>query len=87
MSVFVDLDIEDIDVGEYLKEQPFPSMTGLAASGPMFPRPSNSRAIRDHRDQVSFGGVLVSHPRLIGDAQARFCYSGRIGEERSRWVL
>jgi hypothetical protein len=40
--VLGELDVEDVDAGELLEEAPLPSITGLAASGPMLPRPSTA---------------------------------------------
>jgi len=37
-----DLEVEDVDVRERLERIPLPSITGLAASGPILPRPSTA---------------------------------------------
>jgi hypothetical protein len=40
--VRVELEVEDVDVGEAFEENPLPSITGLPASGPMSPSPSTA---------------------------------------------
>jgi len=40
----------------FLNSTALPSITGLEASGPILPRPSNRRAVRDHRHQIGAGG-------------------------------
>jgi hypothetical protein len=43
--VGLDLDVENIDVGELLEQNRLPSITGLAARGPMLPRPSTAEPL------------------------------------------
>jgi hypothetical protein len=38
----IHFDIEHVDTGEFLEQNPFPSITGLPASAPMLPSPSTA---------------------------------------------
>ena len=51
-----DFQIEDVDPGKLLEENSLPSMTGLAAIGPIFPRPNTA---------VPFETTVTKLPRAV----------------------
>ena len=63
-----------------LNRTPLPSITGLPASGPIFPKPEHGRAVGHHGHQVALGGVAIGQVRLLLDFQTRNRDSRRIGK-------
>ena len=64
----------------FLNSTALPSITGLAASGPMAPRPEHGGAVGEHRDKIlprrqPSGLLRIGLDRLAGEGDAR-----RIGE-------
>ena len=76
----VDLNVEHINVGKYLKEQTLPFHDRLGSLGSNITQPQNCSTIRDHCDQVALVGVAIDVVRLLLYLQARLGYSGRIGK-------
>jgi hypothetical protein len=56
-----------------LNSTALPSITEVA-------EPKNRGAVRDHRDEVAFGGVIEGAARIFGDGKHRNRDARRIGE-------
>ena len=67
-----------------LKSMHLPSITGIAASGPMSPRPSTARAVGDDRDRVALDRVLEGLVAVGVDRHADARDAGRVGHARGR---
>jgi hypothetical protein len=63
-----------------LNSTPLPSITGLPASAPMFPRPEHRRAVADHAHQVALRRVGVGERWIALDFEAGHRDAGRIGQ-------
>ena len=66
----------------FLNSTPLPSITGLAASGPMSPRPSTAVPLVMTRDEVAARGVAEGVGRVGDDLLAGRGDAGRIGERQ-----
>ena len=79
----VDLEVEDVDVGELLEQAGLALHHRLAGERADVAQPQHRGAVGDHRDQVAARGVL---PRPISgfarDLQARLGDAGRIRERQ-----
>ncbi len=62
-----------------LNRQHLPSITGIAAFGPMSPSPSTARAVGDDGDGVALDRVLEGLVLVFGDRQADAGDAGRVG--------
>ena len=67
----VDLQIEDVDVGELLEQAGLALHHRLAGQRPDVAEAEHGRAVGDDGDQVAARGVLPGHLRIGGDLQAR----------------
>ena len=76
----VDLDVEHVDVGKALEENPFPFHDRLAGECADIAKAEDRGAVRNNRHQVPFGGVSVGIFRVLFDFQAGFGNAGRIGQ-------
>jgi hypothetical protein len=75
----VQADGEGIDVGELLNSMALPSITGMAASGPMSPRPSTAVPSGHHGDGGGLDRVLERLLAALRDRRAHARYSGHVG--------
>ena len=66
----VELDVEDVDVGKALEEDPFPLHDRLAGQGAEVAEAQDGGAVGDDRHQVALGGVLVGILGILLDRQA-----------------
>ncbi len=78
----VDLQIEDVDVGELLEQAGLAFHDRLAGQRPDVAETENRRAVGDDRDQVAARGVLPGHLGIGGDLQARLGDARRVGERQ-----
>ena len=76
----IQLDIEDIDVGETFEQNPFPFHDRLAGQGAQVPQSQNRCAVGNHRHQVPLGGIFISIFGIFLDRQTGLGYPGRIGQ-------
>ena len=76
----VDLDIEDVDIGETLEEDRFALHDGLARQGADVAQTQHRRTVADDRDQVALGRVAKRKIRIAGDLSAGFGHTRGIGE-------
>ena len=70
-----------------LNSTALPSITGIAAAGPMSPRPEHRGAVGDDGDGVGDPGVVVDEVGLRGDRLADAGDAGRVGEREVVAVL
>ena len=76
----LELDVEDVDVGEALEEDPFPLHDRLARQRAEIAEAEDGGAVGDDRHQVPLGGVVVGIVRILFDRQAGLGDAGGIGE-------
>ena len=67
-----------------LNRQHLPSITGIAARGPMSPRPSTARAVGDDRHGVALDRVLEGLVLVVGDRQAHARHARACRPSRGR---
>ena len=77
---FVDLDIEDIDIGELLEEDRLALHHRLGGQGADGPQAQDGGAVADHRHQVATGGVVGGGEGIGGDLLAGRRHAGGIGQ-------
>ena len=82
-----DLEVEHVDVGERLEENPFAFHHGLAGERPDVAEPQDRRAVAHHRHQVALGRVRVSVIRPLRDLQTRLGHPGRVRQGEIALVL
>ncbi len=76
----VDLDVEDVDVGEGLEEDALALHHRLARHRPDVAESEDGGAVGHHRHQVSLVGVFVDQLGVARDLEARFRHPGGVGE-------
>jgi len=71
-----DLDVEHVDVGELLEEDPLALHDRLARQRSDVAQPKHRRTVRHHGHQVALRRVLVRRVRPLLDLEARLGHSG-----------
>ena len=61
-----------------LNSAALPSITGIAAAGPMLPSPSTAAAVGDHGDGVALDGQPAGVRRVLGDGHADPGHAGGV---------
>ena len=67
----VQLDIEDVDVGEAFEQNALALHHGLAGGGADVAEPEHGGAVGDHGHEVALGRVVINERRISMDLQAR----------------
>ena len=75
-----ELDVEDVDVGEALEEDPLALHDRLAGYGADVAEAQYRGAVRYYCNQVPFGGVFVRILGVLFYLEARLCNTGRISQ-------
>ncbi len=73
-------EVDAVDVGEALEEGDLALHHRLGGERPEIAEPEHRGAVRDHRDHVAAGGVVIGMIRIAGDVQAGLGDPGRVGE-------
>jgi len=76
----VDLEVEDIDPGELLEEHPLPLHDRLGRRGADITEAEHGGAVRDHRHEVSTGGVAEDIVGIRVNLAARLGDAGGVRE-------
>ena len=76
----VDLEVDRVDVGEALEQDRLAFHHGLGAERAEVAEAEHRGAVRDHRDEVALGGVLVDLGRVVADREAGRGDARRVGE-------
>jgi len=76
----VDLDVEDVYVGEALKKQTLALHHRLAGQGADVAQAQHRRAVGDHGDQVAASRVLERLQRVLVDLPHRLGHPRRVGQ-------
>ena len=76
----IQLDVEDVDVGESLEEDRLALHDRLGRKGTAVPQPEDGRAVGDHAHQVSPGRVVERRVRSPLDLLDHMRHPGRIGQ-------
>ena len=82
--LFVDLDVEHVDVGEPLEEDALPFHDGLAGERTDVAQPEHGRAVRDDGDEIPLSRVLVDELGVPRDLEARARRRRACRRERGR---
>src|SRR6185369_2431755 len=72
----VQLDVEDVDIGKALEQNPFPFHDRLAGQGAEVAEAEHGRAVGDDCHQVTLGSILVGVLGVFLDGEARLGNSG-----------
>ncbi len=78
----VHLDIEHIDVGEFLEEDSLTLHHRLGGKRTDGTQPQHGRAVGDHRDQIAARRIVHRLVRIFGDVEAGSGHAGRIGQRQ-----
>ncbi len=78
----IDLNVENIDVGECLEQQALAFHHRLSCKRPDVAQSEHRSAVADHRHQIALGGVLVSVIRIVLDLLAGVGYSRRVSQRQ-----
>ncbi len=81
------LQVEHVDVGEGLEQNPFAFHHRLARQRADVAQAEHRRAVRDHRHEVAAGRVLVGILRPLGDLEARLRHPRRVRQGEVALVL
>ena len=76
----VDLDIEDVDAGEYLEQEALTLHDGLAAHGTDVAETEDGCAVGNDGYKVSLVGILICRLGVLLDFEARLCDARGVGE-------
>ena len=76
----VELDVEDVDVGEYFKEESFAFHDGFAGEGADVAEAEDGGAVGDDGDEVGFGRVAVGVHGVALDGEAGLGHAGGVGK-------
>ena len=76
----IQLDINGIDIGKAFEQDRLALHDGLGGQRAEIAQPQDRCAVRDDRDEVALGGVVVSGGRVVGDGLHRHGNARRIGE-------
>ena len=76
----VELDVEDVDVGEPLEEDALPLHHRLGGEGADVAEAEDGGSVRDHGHEVPAGGVVEDAPRLLVDLPAGLGDAGAVCE-------
>ena len=80
--VAVQLDVEDVHVGELLEEHRLALHHRLARQRAAVAQPQDGGAVGDHRHQVALGRVLVGQVGVAGDLQHGDGDARRVGQRQ-----
>ena len=78
----VQLDVEDVNVGEPLEEDALPLHHRLGGEGADVAEAEHGGPVRDHRHQVPARGVVEGPPRILVDFPAGLGDPGTVGERQ-----
>ncbi len=78
----VDLDVEDIDVGEALEQDALALHDRFAGESADVAEAEHRGAVGNHRDEVALVGVLIGEFRVLGDVEAGLGNAGRVRERQ-----
>ena len=78
----VELDVDRIDVGEALEQHRLAFHHRLGRERAEIAEPEDRGAVRDHRDEIALGGVIVGEVRIGGDGADRHGDAGRVSEAK-----
>ena len=78
----IDLDVEDVDSGEFLEQDGLALHHRLAGEGADVAEAEHGRAVGDHGDQIAAGGVVVSAVRVGLDRLAGGGDAGGVGQRQ-----
>jgi len=79
---FVDLDIDGVDVGEFLEEDGFALHDGLGGEGADIAEAENGGAVGDDGDEVAARGVVQRLERIFFDFLTGIGDAGRVGQRQ-----
>ena len=82
-----DFQVEHVDVGERLEQDPLSLHHRLAGERPDVAEAEHGRPVGDHGDQVALGGVGVGVVGAGGDLAAWLRHARRVGERQVALVL
>ena len=74
------LDIDRVDIGEALEQHCLAFHHRLGGKRAEIAHAEDRGAVRDHRDQIALGGVIISGGRILVDRAHRHRDAGRIGK-------
>ena len=77
-----DLEVDAVHVGEALEQRDLAFHHRLGRDGAEIAETEHGRAVRDHRDHVALGRVVVSERRIARDVQAGLRDARRVGERQ-----
>ena len=75
-----DLDVEDVDAGEFLEQDRLAFHDGLRGQGADIAKPQHRGTVGDHGDQIGPGGQRRRFGWIVGDFGAGRSDPGRIGQ-------
>ena len=78
----IHLDIDGIHVGEALEEHRLAFHHRLGRHGPEIAKAQNGGAVRDHRDHIALGGVIVGEVGILGDRLHRRGHARAVGQRQ-----
>src|SRR5580692_3174093 len=78
----VELDVEDIDVGEAFEQDTLAFHDGLARQRADIAKAEHRRSIGDYCHEIALGRVLECVLRILLNLQARVSYAGRVRETK-----
>ncbi len=78
----VDLEIDTVDAGKALEQHRLAFHDGLGGERAEVAQAEHRRAVRDHRDEIALGGIVIGERRVALDVEARKGDAGRIGERQ-----
>ena len=79
---FVDLDVEDVDVGELLEEDRLAFHDRLRSEGADGAEAQHRAAVADHRDQIGSDGVVPGPCRVLRDLLAGRGHARAVGKRQ-----
>ena len=78
--VRVELEVEDVDVGELLEQHAFALHHGLGGERADVAESQHGGAVGDDRDEVATRGVEERLRRIVSDLEAGLCDAGGVGQ-------
>src|SRR5215472_18644753 len=76
----INLQVDRIDIGKALEQRAFSFHYRLRSERTEIAKAQHCGAIRNHRDEIAFGGVIERRAGLALDMQARESDTRRIGK-------
>ncbi len=78
----VDLDVEDVDAGEFLEQDGLAFHDRLGGKRADIAKPEHGRTVGDDGDQIGARGIVGGCRRIVADGKAGGGNAGRIGERQ-----